>query len=104
MLNYDFMIEAYQQVLKKNENDSNIVEHMNGKLAAFRLLNGRTEDEIYNLFNTGAFNDIVYSYVKSAIGNAGYAKYKNEILEELRFLFGAVGSKEICEAHENAEN
>lgn len=104
MLNYDFMIGAYEQILSRSGNDEGKISCVGEKLAAFRLLNGRTEDEVYALFDTGAFNEIVYAYVKSAIGNAGLPEHSALILDELRFLFGVVGAKQLCEARKNADN
>ena len=104
MLNYDFTIGAYEQVLKQNENDTQVAECVGAKLSALRLLNGRSEDEIYNLFDTGAFNDIVISYVKSAMGNSGLSDHCPSVLEELKFLFDAVGAEQICETCENVKN
>lgn len=104
MINYDFTISAYEEFLKQKGGSEQENAFVGGKLAALRLLNGRSEDEVYELFNTGAFNDIVYTYVKGAVGNAGLSEYTSQVLDELKFLFDAVGAKEICEASKNAEN
>lgn len=95
MLDYSFVINTYEEVLKKRGDDENVVVCIGEKLAAMRLLNGRSEEEVNALFDTGAFNDIVRGYLSLVLRGCEQEKLIPAAMDELAYLFDTVSA---CEA------
>lgn len=95
MVDLNFDIKTYEEVLKKHAGDENVVACIEEKLAAMRILNGRSEDELDALFDTGAFNDIVRGYLFLVLRGCDLEKQVPAAMDELRYLFDTVSA---CEA------
>lgn len=95
MGNYDILIKSYENVLeKKSENGD--VEAIKLSINAMKTLNDKTDDEIYALFSTGAFNDILKGYCKKALGNCKFDKKQiDAVMDELKWLLDTISVKDI---------
>lgn len=95
MLNYDILIESYEDVLKRKPEKCD-VEAMKCSISAMKTLNGKSEEEVCALFNTGAFNGIVTGYCKTAMKNCELSEEQMEaVISELKWLFDTKGAKDV---------
>lgn len=95
MANYDIMIQSYEDLLA-NKPESCDVEAINLSINAMKTMNGKTEDEICALFNTGAFNDILKGYCKKALENCKFdTKQIDAVMETLRWLLDTYDVKKV---------
>ena len=95
MANYDILIKSYENVLEK-KSDNGDVEAIKLSINAMKTLNDKTDDEIYALFSTGAFNDILKGYCKKALENCKLEKKQiDAVMDELKWLLDTRGAKEI---------
>ncbi len=73
-------------------------EEAERKRAVYAFLGTCTQDQIYDLFDSSAFNTIVKDYVKLALKNTETDEETSEkIMQELRWLFDTKSSKEVLE-------
>ena len=95
MANYDVMIKSYEHILvEKAENCD--VEAITLSLNAFKTLNNKSAEEIFALFNTGAFNDILKGYCKKAMENRKMDKEQiNAVMDELKWLLDTCNAKQM---------
>ena len=71
----------------------------------YRLLADLNDDELYRLFDSGAFNDIVKAYCETAAKKTGLNYEQTAaLLEELKILFDFKGAKDILKAAGYAVN
>jgi len=95
MANYDILIKSYENVLEK-KSDNGDVEAIKLSINAMKTLNDKTDDEIYALFSTGAFNDILKGYCKKALENCKLEKKQiDAVMDELKWLLDTRSAKEI---------
>ena len=93
---YIVQAEAYRTLLERGQISE---EEAKRKIAVFAFLGTCTKDQIYDLFDSSAFNEIVKEYVKRALKNAGTdGETSEKILQELRWLFDNMSAKEISES------
>lgn len=86
MNGYQMTADSYRKLLeiKKDLNR----EAIEKKIKALDFLATCDNEEIIELFNSSAFNDIVNGYFEMAIDNMGLeAETKSGLLNELRYLF-----------------
>lgn len=74
-------------------------EEADRKRAVYAFLGAIEDSQLYDLFDSSAFNDIVSGYVKLALENTETDEEKTgQVIQELRRLFDTVKSREIIEA------
>lgn len=102
MNGYKLLADSYRAYLDENEASPIISKDMQSRIKALDFLGECTQRDINNLFNTGAFNDIVKGYVtKAAEKNATTRKAAAQILEALGILFEEMGAQEALEHYQN---
>lgn len=95
MANYDILIKSYENVLEK-KSDNGDVEAIKLSINAMKTLNDKTDDEIYALFSTGAFIDILKGYCKKALINCKFDKKQiDAVMDELKWLLDTLSAKEV---------
>ena len=100
---YQGLAETAQRQL--NENPEQHTEKRRECIKIFGFLGDLTEDELYKLFDTGAFNDIVKAYCETAAKKTGLNNEQTAaLLEELKILFDFMGAKSILKAAGYAVN
>lgn len=99
MNGYKIMAEAYRQAKKQDPKAD-----VDGIIKTLDFLATCTQEEIYELFNSSAFNNIVMGYVKIALNDFEDLDYdiKDRISNHVRIMFDTVGAKQ-AEAY-NREN
>lgn len=99
MTGYKIIAESYKELLREKNIDQEIAEK---KIRIYDFLDGCDDEDLFNLVDSGAFNNIIKSYVKAAIFNSGIKKdEKAKILQQINLLFEDCQSKEI---YINADN
>jgi hypothetical protein len=96
MTDCEMMAASYRKMVadgKLKEEDSRM------KIDVYEFLNGKIEDGvIYNLIDTGYFNELIKSYIRGAMERAGAGvddNTKNAIYCELMDMFDTMTAKEV---------
>ena len=96
MNGYIMQAETYRVLAERGQIPK---EEADRKRAVYAFLGTCTQDQIYDLFDSSAFNTIVKDYVKLALKNTETDEETSEkIMQELRWLFDTKGSKEVSES------
>jgi len=93
MNGYKILADSYRKSIEEGKVKKEEVEN---ELKALDMLSNCSNEDIFELVNTGAFNDIIKAYAKKAMNNVGIKD--NEIsatMDEMRWLFDTVGAKDI---------
>lgn len=96
---YKMQADAYEEVLqKKKDLDPAVTEDLKSKIKAFKALEGTTDKDRANIFNTGAFNDITKAYFKKAMeGTEIDQDTITAVLDEYKYLLDTVSAAEIMQ-------
>ena len=93
MNGYELMANGYKTSLKLGKIDQDEAKR---KIRIFTFLAKCSDDEIYDLFDSSAFNSIIKKYLRLAMKNIeADKKISEEIIQELVWLFDTVSAKEI---------
>lgn len=97
MKSYKILLDSYKQVLEScNESEKLDKAVIKAKIRSLEPFADRTEEEVVEMFDSGAFNDVLRAYCRVAMKNCNLSRKKtNEVLEELRWLLDTVGANEI---------
>jgi len=94
MIAIDMQVKALEKIL--NEDDPAVdPEQVKKTLAVYKAIQGFDQSDLYILFDSGLFNDIVQSYTEQALIQCGLADKVDEVRQELSRLFDTVGSAEV---------
>lgn len=92
MNGFAFLAESYKQLLEKDPNNEEIRKQI--KLLGF--LGECSQQDIEELYNSSAFNDITKAYCKKAMQNCGVdAEVINNVLSEIKWLHDTVNASDI---------
>lgn len=95
MNGYQMQADALRQYLAKKPNEPN-KEFLERKIKVFDLLAKCTQEDICEMYNTGAFNEITEEYCRRAMKNTGLEeKQIAAVLEEIRTLHDMLFAQEI---------
>lgn len=95
MNGYQLQAEGYKQYLVKNPDVPN-KESLERIVKVNKILGDCSQEEIYELYNSSAFNDLTKAYCKKALENVGIPKEQIEaILSELYWLHDTLSAEEI---------
>lgn len=88
MNGYEIIAQSYEKLLeRKPEMDPAEKENINRTIKSLRLIADKTEDEINELFGTGAFNEICKGYFRKAMTNCKLDdKTIAAVMDELKWL------------------
>ena len=100
MNGFKLMAETYREELAKGEITQ---EEATRKCRVYDFLGTCDQDDLYNLFDSSAFNEIAKSYLRIAVRElVAEGKIDEEqgkaIQSRFRFLFDEKQAKEVCEA------
>lgn len=96
MVNFDESINAYQQVMNSEKYAEEVKDSVRKYIAAMEILNHKTDDELYEIFDTGVFNEIVVEYVRMAMINCKVdEKMRGNVCHELYRMFDEKNAAEI---------
>lgn len=95
MNGFEMMAQSYKVLLERGQIDKEEAER---KITVFDILGSCSQEQIYDLFDSSAFNMIVKDYVKLALKNTETDEETSEkIMQELCRLFDTKGAKEVSE-------
>lgn len=96
MNGFEMQAQSYKVLLERGQIDRGEAER---KISVYDFLANCSDTQIYDLFDSSAFNTIVKDYVKLALKNTETDEETSEkILQELRWLFDTKGAKEVSES------
>lgn len=94
MNGYKMMSDSYHKLIEQGKISK---EDAAPEIRVFDFLATCDMDDLYRLIDSTAFNDIIKSYMKMAIQNAGLDKQAEEqIMDQLHYLFDGKQAKEVC--------
>ena len=92
MNGYQFQADAYRKYLEQHPNEEN-KENMERIIKANEFLATCTKEDIEELYNSSAFNEITKAYVKKAMQNLGFKKKEVEVVQdEIKWLHDTMGA------------
>ena len=92
MNGYQFQADAYRQYLEQHPNEENNV-YMERCIKVNEFLATCTNDDIEELYNSSAFNEITKAYVKRAMQNLGFKEKEVEaVQDEIKWLHDTIGA------------
>ena len=92
MNGYQFQADAYRKYLEQNPNEEN-KEYMERIIKVNEFLSVCTKEDIEELYNSSAFNEITKAYVKKAMQNLGFKKKEVEaVQDEIKWLHDTMGA------------
>ncbi len=98
MNGYEMMAEVYKKELESgNMNET----EAKSKIKVMEFLAACSDEEIYFMFDSSAFNEIMKAYVRKAINNSDLGEDKEEIrstiMNELRYLLSEKKASEVMD-------
>lgn len=93
MNGYQFQADTYRKYLEQHPDEEN-KESIERTIKVNEFLATCTKEEIEELYNTGAFNEITKAYARKAMQNLGFKKKEVEaVQDEIKWLHDTVGSE-----------
>lgn len=88
---YQILLMAHRQFVEQEKPTGEELEEVTAKIKALEILAGSDQRTRYELFNTGAFNDIMRGYAKMALDDLGIdGGTRANILDQIRHLLDRV--------------
>lgn len=95
MNGFKMLADSYRHLVEQGKLTE---EEVKTDLKVLDFIADCTQDEIYRLIDTSAFNDIIKSFCRTALKNAKVTEeMENAVMNELRCLFDGKKAKEVCE-------
>ena len=96
MNGYQFQADAYRKYLEQHPNEEN-KEYMERIIKVNEFLATCTKEDIEELYNSSAFNEITKTYVKKAMQNLGFKRKEVEaVQDEIKWLHDTIGAGMIA--------
>lgn len=95
MNSYQMHIDAYKQVLASDRTDIDR-DYIKAEIRALEPFAERTEEERIQMFNSGAFNDVLKAYCRKAMQNCNVdSETISNVMNEVKWLLDTVSANEI---------
>lgn len=95
MNGYKLLADSYKQILDKTD-DEQKKANIEKSIKALETMADKTDDEIMEIFNTGAFNDILRAYCKKALINCNINRETTTaVMSELDWLLDTANCKDL---------
>lgn len=95
MNGFQITADAYKTYLEKNPDDENR-SAMERKIELLSFLATCSDNDIYELYNSSAFNDITKGYVRSAMKNLSFDEEQiSDVLREIKYLHDTKSAGEV---------
>ena len=95
MNGYQFQADAYRKYLEQHPDEEN-KESIERSIKVNEFLATCTKEDIVELYNTSAFNEITKAYAKKAMQNLGFKKKEVEaVQDEIKWLHDTMGADVI---------
>lgn len=95
MNGYKITAEGYKSLVKQGKMTE---EQAQPEIRVLEFLGNCSQDDIYRLVDSSAFNSIIKAYCRKALQSAKVNKEtENAVMDELRWLIDTMTSKEVVE-------
>ena len=95
MNGYQFQADAYRKYLEQHPNEEN-KENIERIIKVNEFLALCTKEDIEELYNSSAFNEITKAYAKKAMQNLGFKEKDVEaVQDEIKWLHDTIGAGTI---------
>ena len=94
MNGFKLQADAIRKVVERDDDCDK--EAMLSKAKVYDILSELTQDQIYELYNSSAFNDVTKAYAKRAMETVGLDEEQiSDVLQEIKYLHDTVSAGEI---------
>ena len=94
MNGFKLQADAIRKVVESDDNCDK--EAMLSKAKVYDILSELTQEQIYELYNSSAFNDVTKAYAKRAMETVGIDEEQiSDVLREIKYLHDTVSAGEI---------
>ena len=94
MNGYKLQADAIRKIVERDDDCDK--EVMLSKAKVYDMLSELSQDQIYEIYNSSAFNDVTKAYAKKAMENVGVDEEQiKEVLSEIKYLHDTVTAGEI---------
>lgn len=100
MNGYTLMADSYRKLMEQGKLDKDVAEK---EIRIYDFLATCSDDDLYRMVDSTAFNEIIRAFCRKAIRNAEIEEDEDErpiekaIMNELRWLFDTKSCREVCE-------
>lgn len=94
MNGYKLMAASYREAVALNKISEEMAER---KIRIYDFLNECDKSDIYDLFDSSAFNDILAAYINTACIEAGLGQEQvKSVNQALQYLINTKTAEEVC--------
>lgn len=95
MNGYELIAKSYETLIKRDDPQIDR-EACKSKIKVYRALASLSESEILEIFNSGAFNDVLNGYCRMALNNCKVKSDKvSEIMDEIKWLLDTMSAEQV---------
>lgn len=95
MNGYKFQADAYRAYLQQNEVQEETKSCIERKIKALDIIADLSDEDVLDLYNTGAFNSITLGYAEKAMKSLKLPKGRREdVLSAIRYMHDTMGAEE----------
>lgn len=93
MNGFAMMADSYKKLMEKGKIDREIAEK---EIRIYEILATCDTDDFCRMVDSGAFNDIIRSFLKMAVKNSGIDEGdQDKVISQLRWIFDEKTAKEV---------
>lgn len=94
MNGYELMAESYRKAAGNGQIPTDEAEQ---KARIYDLMSKFTDEDLFTMIDSTAFNDIIRAYCRLALKQAGVDdETRDSVMSEFRFIFSEKTAKEVC--------
>lgn len=95
MNGFKLQADSYRMYLEKHPDEPNR-ESLERTIKANDIMATFTQEDIYALYDTGAFNEIAYEYCKKAMEQSGISSEQiSAVMSEMKWLYDTVDAATV---------
>lgn len=101
MNGYKLVADSYRKILEEREFSEDAKKNIETIIKVNDILASLTKNEIKEMYNSGAFNEITEGYTEKAMENLGFERDQIwAVIQEIHYLHDMHGAEEIKEDEE----
>lgn len=95
MNGYTMMADSYKMLMEQGKIDKKTAEK---SIRIYEFLATCDNDDLCQMVDSSAFNDIIRAFLKMAVGNAELGEEQQDrVLNQLRWIFDEKSAKEVLQ-------
>ena len=96
MNGFKMMADSYRELVKQGKLSESDARR---EIEIYEFLATCSQDDIYRLVDSSAFNDIIKAFCRKALKCAEVDHdTENRVMNELRWLFDTMGARQVCDS------